>query len=294
MVNVSRADAVLTGDLYEYLTLVPALSLYSHEILVELPLVFNSSFQLPEDLSELGDVLHRILAIKPLIQIGVVQFYIDPKRHKKIHPSRNLLTRDLLEDSDDPEVYEAFVKLDSYMSSIDLEMARTLFFNGSNEVSYLIRTAAEAPGCFNICKYGIVSSLHLDLLLAISGLTKADRGAENLSKLLAVQVPEISGMAEQVASLRRRSDEFAEWRTRLGAALSSIDGIERSNEEWVSDARATLADELSPITERLKKEVRRSPAIEAMSSGMRTFGLAGVGTVVSGLLAWLDPAKPGF
>jgi hypothetical protein len=283
MISNSVADAMLTGDRHEYLTLLPTLALYSHEILVGLPRVFYSDFQKVDDLKELADVLSRILAIKPLFDIGAAQFFFDSGESKNSHPSRALLRLSAVEESEDPEVVEAFSKLATYMSTMDPRTAQRLFFSANNDVSYDIRTATNAPGYFNILKHGYVQSLHLDLLLALSGLTK-DRGSQNLNKLLAVEVPGISGMAEQIASLRLRSDEFAEWRSRLGSALLLIDDIDESNDGWASDARATLADELSPITERLKKATKRSPAMEAATSGMRTFSLAGVGTVATGLL----------
>jgi hypothetical protein len=81
-------------------------------------------------------------------------------------------------------------------------------------------------GYFNICKHGLVSSLQLDLLLAISGLTKVDRRAQNLNKLLSMQVPGFVGMADQIVLIHSRSEEFAEWRVRLGIALSLINDIE--------------------------------------------------------------------
>ena len=277
----------MAGDGCHYLTLTPTLALYSHEILVDLPRIFFSDFpefRQQKDRAELAKVLDRILAIKPLIDVGVVQFYYDRSGSRNRHPSRNLLMKKESLRSPDPHVREAFAKLDAYMSTLDLDTAQSLWFSAGTDVSYLIRTAANAPGYFNICKHGLVSSMHLDLLLAISGLTDVDRGAQNLNKLLSVHVPGIVGMADQIALLHNLSDEFAEWRVRLGAALSLISDIEESEEEWVSDARATLTEELSPISERLKKAVRKSPAMQAMTSGMRTFSLAGVGTLTSGLL----------
>jgi hypothetical protein len=226
----------------------------------------------------------HITAMKPLIKEGAVRFCLDPNEIKNRHPSRSLLTKSALEESDDPEVIEAFIQLSSFMDTLDVETAKWLWFSAGNEASYILRTASENPRCFNICKHGDVTSLLLDLVLAMSGITKADRGTQNLNRLLALRVPAIAGMAEQVASLRSHSDEFAEWRIRLAAALSVIDDIEKSNESWAADARAALTEELSPISERLKKEVAKSPAMRAVTSGMRTFSLAGVGTIVSGLL----------
>lgn len=284
MLNRSMADAKLTGDYSDYLALVAPLSLYAHEILVQTPSVFSSDFKDPSDFRELDQVLNRILSMKPLFDMGVAQFYHDRLGSKNKHPSRVLITFSEIEKSTDPAVKEAYLNLAEFMSTVDSATAQSLFFSASSGVSYMIRTAAAAPGYFNILKHGQVDSLHMDLALALSGLTRPDRGSQNLNKLMAVQVPGISAMAAQVASLRARSEEFAEWRTRLGAALVLINGIDESNDQWVSDARATLEDELSPITERLKKAVGRSPAMAALTGGMRTFSLAGVGTVASGVL----------
>ncbi|SCX15321.1 hypothetical protein SAMN02799620_02036 [Mycolicibacterium fluoranthenivorans] len=91
-------------------------------------------------------------------------------------------------------------------------------------------------------------------------------------------------MTGNIASLRSHSDEFAEWRSRLSAALSSIEDIQEGDAQWAQIARDALLDELSPISERLKKAVKRSPAMQAASSGMRTFSLAGIGTLTSSLM----------
>lgn len=284
LITLNLANVHASGDANFHFKQIPMLALYSHEILLELPAAFFSEFDQASEFIELGETLNQLLKLNPLIESGVVTFYLDPMRSKNRHPSRNLLTRKMFEGSTDPGVIEAFGKLDAYMSNQDPDVARSLFFFGRNDVSYLLRTATDFPGFFNICKPGSVATLCLDVLLAASGLTRPDRGTQNLNNLLALDVPRLSDMTSNIASLRSRSDEFAEWRSRLNIALSSIEDIEDDDEQWAEIARNTLIDELSPISERLKKAVKRSPAMQATSSGMRTFSLAGIGTLTSGLM----------
>jgi hypothetical protein len=87
---------------------------------------------------------------------------------------------------------------------------------------------------------------------------------------------------QDLVAVRRNSETFAEWRQQLGAALFQVELLPESD-EWQRDARAIIADELTPYTERVRAETSKSTALSASVIGMKQLAISGIGGAVGGM-----------
>nr|WP_246289731.1 hypothetical protein [Nocardioides marinus] len=121
----------------------------------------------------------------------------------------------------------------------------------------------------------------MDSLLQSAGRSVDGRGV-HLPALAALKLPSMALRTPELIAVRRSSDTFAEWRQQLRTALEQVQLLPES-ETWQSDARAVIADELTPYTERLRGETSRSSALSASVTGMKQLVITGLGGAVGGL-----------
>ncbi|MCP2293619.1 hypothetical protein APR11_000023 [Nocardia amikacinitolerans] len=281
------ADRTVMGNSFRYLSLIPAASLYAHEIIAVDPIIISRA---PRETGrdQLIEALKGIQKLSPLINSGGIHFYVDEGSDysKNRHPSRMLpsLSFERLLESEDPAILRTFDELRRTFEAMDPDDAVGYSFNSRNDISYQLKIAGEASQQLHICSHDKVSFLLLQLALNSSRTSVGGGRIGRLEKLLALPVPRISGAVSQISILRNGTDVFEEWRSRLTGALSSIEGIGYDDDNWQTEAREILTSELLPLSERLKKNLDKSPAIRAATSGFQAFTLAGIGTVASGLL----------
>jgi hypothetical protein len=97
--------------------------------------------------------------------------------------------------------------------------------------------------------------------------------------LLLLELPALKMHVPDVVAVRQDSEAFAEWRQRLGAALSQVELLPEGD-GWQQEARAIIADELTPYTERVWAEVSRSTALSKAVVGMKQMAISGIGGAV--------------
>lgn len=121
-----------------------------------------------------------------------------------------------------------------------------------------------------------------EILLERALVSGADRRALQLPKLAALDLPSLSLHTADLVAVRRNSDTFGEWRQHLGAALSQVEQLPESD-AWQRDARAIIADELTPYTERVRAETAQSTALSTSVVGVKQLAIAGIGSAVGAM-----------
>jgi len=287
LLSHSASDEYIKNDCWHYLSLAPAMALYSHEVLIEDPFSYGW-IDIPGQRDDLRSMLKHLLNIAPLARSGVLKFYVDSgaRYSRNRHPAfaGRIFNFEQIPMSTDSAVRDSFEALSLRMDAMDKTYASELFFSTTNEVAYALNISAQAPDYFQLCSHDEVTSLFYQLAINAGRAEIRDGKSFRLERLLALSMPEISGRASQITRLRSDSEEFADWRSKLSVALDAIDDISYSDEAWRLEAREILRSELEPVSERITNSVRRSPALRAATSGFRTFSLAGLGTVTSALL----------
>lgn len=127
----------------------------------------------------------------------------------------------------------------------------------------------------------------------LSGHRLGDGRSSELTTLARVPVPGLTGAAlESVVHLRSTSDEFAEWRSQLRSALSTVSELP-DTEYAALEAAAIVKAELSQSTQQLTRAMDRSPALSALRAAGEGLGLTGLGAVASvGVASVADPNDP--
>ncbi|MGD9959337.1 hypothetical protein [Nocardioides sp.] len=125
------------------------------------------------------------------------------------------------------------------------------------------------------------SLVAVDLMKRASVL--ADRRALQVPKLAALELPALKMHVPDVVAVRRSSEAFAEWRQRLGVALSQVELLPEGD-GWQLQARAIIADELTPYTERVRAEASRSTALSKAVVGMKEMAISGIGGAVGEII----------
>jgi hypothetical protein len=102
----------------------------------------------------------------------------------------------------------------------------------------------------------------LGRLVALCGEEISSR-ATRLANLATLAVPIIIPSADNVA-IAREASEFSSFRTDLSRALRAVEEIPSSDEKWLGEGRALMADELSGGQARIAKVVRDSQLLSSM------------------------------
>jgi hypothetical protein len=106
-----------------------------------------------------------------------------------------------------------------------------------------------------------------------------DNRQVNLQKLAALHVPTITGI-DNVVALRKSSEDFAEWRTRLGEALTYV-GELREDDESVDEAAEVVYAQLSDGLRQVEKGIKKSPALRAVRGGLTGFAVNGISAMTT-------------
>ena len=95
-----------------------------------------------------------------------------------------------------------------------------------------------------------------------------------LQKLASLKVPDLRGNISTLVALRRSDADFAEWRTRLGEALTYVGelGDGGSLDEAAEVVYAQLSDGLGQVN----RAVKRSPALQAAKGGLTALAIGGI------------------
>jgi hypothetical protein len=109
-----------------------------------------------------------------------------------------------------------------------------------------------------------------------------------LKKLAALKVPTLAGDIGSLVDLRRSDADFAEWRTRLGDALSYV-GELAEDEESLDEAAEVVHAQLSDGLSQVEKAVKKSPALRAARGGLTGFAVNGI-TAMTTELALGNPS----
>jgi hypothetical protein len=104
-----------------------------------------------------------------------------------------------------------------------------------------------------------------------------------LQKLASLKVPDLRGNISTLVALRRSDADFAEWRTRLGEALTYVGelGDGGSLDEAAEVVHAQLSDGLGQVN----KAVKKSPALQALKGGATGLALTGVSTAATAAMS---------
>lgn len=127
----------------------------------------------------------------------------------------------------------------------------------------------------------------------LDGHRLADGRSSELTTLARVPLPGLKGAALQsVVHLRSTADEFAEWRSQLRTALSTVSELP-DTEHAALEAAAIVKAELSQSTQQLTKAMDRSPALSALRAASEGLGLTALGAAGSvGVATVADPNDP--
>ncbi|MCG5439251.1 hypothetical protein [Micromonospora foliorum] len=264
-----------SGMLNRYFGAAMTLLLYSHQVMMQDPLmsVDGTPREIKRRSLEVFDVL---LTAKPLADANALIFI--QKRSIAQHPSTAL---GHFKDADwqspagvrcDRELNQLrALRADPASMTRDVSASQALIGAGIN-------VSKKWPGSCSLLARSSVEDALLRFVFERAG-TVIDGRERHLQKLAAISVPNISMNVRDLTSLRASSDEFAEWREVLAAALREIHGLPDGDGSWAREARGVVYGELAPAREKLQKAAMQSPAMAAAKKGVRDFTLSGIGTL---------------
>ena len=141
-------------------------------------------------------------------------------------------------------------------------------------MAWMLTTCSQWNGFMDpLC----VSSRELLLLEAAisAGARTNDVSGVRLRRLAEVAVPLLDISVVEACKVRQDPD-WGEWRAALTRALAQIDQL-RDDEHWQPLAREALRDELTPIRDRMMKDLGKSPALTAMQKSVGRMAISGLG-----------------
>jgi len=114
------------------------------------------------------------------------------------------------------------------------------------------------------------------------------RPALRLPRLASLELPRLELRIPDLVAVRRNGAAFAEFRQELTRALTEVELLP-DDDAWTADARALIADEMTPYTDRLRREVENSSALSAAVTGVRTLTIAGIGSATGTVAVSTSP-----
>ncbi len=274
------------------------LSLYAHQVVAQDPLhaLLPTSCDLHEGLDL---AIEQLLRLKPIHDAGGVHLIKAPLAFNHA-----------------PDVDDVVEVLET-MPGLDRGLAADLNLPGPDGTSFRLGWGGPFPSVywplgrqqamFEILHLG-AGQLHRlatsrydeqiqEAFLRLGGVGVGevqDQRLLSLTTLSRLALPIFTPDTRLVAALRRESEEFANWRSILGVALTQVQGLEVSGQRWACEAAAILDAELEPVRARLQQVTVKSPALSAFRVGGASFSVAALGAVsgatageslVGGLLA---------
>jgi hypothetical protein len=266
------------------------LLLYAHEILLDTSDLFIDFDPMNNPAESLTVSLKQIKAMRPFVEDGSIK--IAAVRGNGIHPSRvGEYSRVMMQAGGImTQVEEERARLDSIDVEIWDEASRQNWSKLSDESKrlniYLSRYSNISAACNLAARHRVHtlarSRLDEEVIRAMLQPRTTDVRQVNLKKLAALHVPTITGI-NNVIALRKSSADFAEWRNRLGEALTYV-GELPEDDESVDEAAEVVYARLSDGLSQVQKAVKTSPALQAVQGGLTGFAISGVSAMTTELL----------
>jgi hypothetical protein len=258
-----------------------ALSLYSHHVLLEDVLKYTKFYQW-EGGEALRRTLEMLIAIRPLVEVGAIQFVsLHPKL---LHPSV-AHQRSAIEWENPLSDVQAFAvqRLDALSEQgkrlTEIRSFATEIFHLRSLIGATLSVADKWPGeCQPLARSDQEEAL-LQIALDLASTSLADGRRLQLQKLLALDIPSLGGSIQQIAAIRRHSSEFADWRQSLAVALTAVEDYSDRSATWAANARDVIHAELAPLRDRLDRALAVSPAMSAVSKGLTSLTFSGLGAL---------------
>jgi hypothetical protein len=263
------------------------LLLYAHEILLDSDDLFIDFSPMKNPPDFLAASLKQIKAMRPFVEDGSIK--ITSIKSLALHPSHWSEYQRIMMQAGEvlAQVDEERIKLDSLIPD-----------PWDGESSKQWSELSEETKRFNIYKsrFGHISAAcHLaashrahtlarnpldeEVIRAALQRPVTDNRQVNLQKLAALHVPTITGI-DNVVALRKSSEDFAEWRTRLGEALTYV-GELREDDESVDEAAEVVYAQLSDGLRQVEKGIKKSPAFRAVRGGLTGFAVNGISAMTT-------------
>lgn len=271
----SGFDVYERKDRYQYLNDSMLLLLYVHKVLVGDPIAALNV----DDKFEVETVFTKLLALAPMMDLGIVRFVtIDPKHR---HPSRSHRFIEFDETwarVNDPlglqDVINLMIALNEKPRDYELS---TLLFRLHCDIGSTLNLASKRPNAFHqLVRCDEEWVVHR---MAILHAASASQGIEDLRlrALTSLKVPNIVARGKSLMSLRTSAEEFADWRSALSRALVEIDSLRSADENWELRINEIVYTELEAIRERLNRIARQSTGLASVTEGAKSLTFAGIG-----------------
>jgi hypothetical protein len=228
------------------------LLLYAHEVVMEPPAALRG-----DPFAGLASAFRYLAAIRPLVENGAI---VLGDASRQLGSSQSLL--------------------ESIADTIAAIGPGGMKTEDRSEWEAQIFMLAAWPGRITPLLRNDVQREAVERLLSEFLSRAADRRALQLPKLAAIELPDLSLHVSDIVTVRNTNEVFADWRHHLGDALAEVELLTDSD-AWQQEARAIISDELRPYSDRLRAEVKRSTALSAAVTGVRTLAIASIGSAVS-------------
>jgi hypothetical protein len=104
-----------------------------------------------------------------------------------------------------------------------------------------------------------------------------------LQKLAALKVPKMTGDLAALINIRKSDADFAEWRMRLGDAMSYV-GEVGEDDQSLNKAAEVVSAQLSDGLSHVERATKKSPALQALKHGVTGLAITGISTATSELI----------
>jgi hypothetical protein len=266
--NLEPSDSYVYGRRTDGLRLL----LYAHEVVLDRERDFFEPFDryyYGGDADSLATELKQIARMRPLVENGSIRFAVTNWQGRTWR---------------DPELEKRFLEVPEIRSAARELQARYRISSYGSEDDVLSGIAWSASGGI---KYACrLAEMRFGQTLARTSLDQAmirlfiqrrmiDKRQIALQKLATLKVPTMTGDIGTLVKLRQSDADFAEWRTRLGEALTYV-GELGEGEESLAEASGVVYRELADGLSQVNKAVKKSPALQAVKAGLTGLAISGI------------------
>ncbi len=244
------------------------LLLYAHEIVLDTGEFFfdvNRIFHL--DSMSYAKALRAIMRMRPLVEDGSIKFAgMWRDAHKNFDGSISCEMDELL-------------KFPEYASYLDGHLG-TPEETQERMTSLLIYVWENMNA---VCRLATGHQAHVlartrleqEIIRKLLHRPVVDDRLVGLHNLAALKVPTMTGDIGTFVKLRQSDADFAEWRARLGEALTYV-GELGEGEESLDEAAEVVYAQLSDGLSQVQKAVEKSPALQAAKGGLSGLAISGI------------------
>jgi hypothetical protein len=265
------------------------LLLYAHEILIDTGDLFLDFHPLNNS-DSLAVSLKQIKAMRPFVDDGSIKTASIDSIGR--HPSHLAEYQRVMMQAGEilMQVEEERTKLDSIGLDFWDEESRKEWSELGEEskrfIIYVSRYRQISAACrlaARHCAHTLARNrLDEEVIRAMLQPSTTDIRQVNLQKLAALHVPTITGI-DNVVALPKSSADFAEWRNRLGEALTYV-GELGEDDGSVDEAAEVLHAQLSDGLSQVNKAVKKSPALQSVKGGLTGLAVSGISAMTTELL----------